>query len=174
MKGKFSSLTALTVLAVLVQAPPVLAQKSPAGGGGAKVTSGVVAVLGFDSGWWQEVPTLSSTVVVPTVCQTAAHVAGPSEVAIASMTAFFAPSGQSNDFLQLFPAMSTNGSLFAAVGNTTGIDGLADGAGQASVNKKIPLTEGTTYVFGAAFRAGGPVINAFSWCDGTVTIVRIP
>ena len=112
--------------------------------------------------------------MVPTACQTAAHLAGPSEVAIATMGGFFAPSGQSNDFLQLFPVVSTNGASFATLGDSTTLDGLADGAAQASLRKRIPLIDGTTYVFGVAFRSGGPVVNSFSRCDGTVTIVRIP
>jgi hypothetical protein len=42
-----------------------------------------------------------------------------------------------------------------------------------STTKKVVLEEGVTYVFGAQFQSGAPVVVGFSTCHGTVTIARL-
>jgi len=92
MNGNISkfgtTIVALTALAVLTTATPAMAAKPV---GGSRPTSAVVAVLEFDGDWTSD--TLSHIPIVPTVCQTGEHLAGPSEVAIATMNGFVAPSG---------------------------------------------------------------------------------
>jgi len=172
MNGNISkfgtTIVALTALAVLTTATPAMAAKPV---GGSRPTSAVVAVLEFDGDWTSD--TLSHIPIVPTVCQTGEHLAGPSEVAIATMNGFVAPSGQSNDFIQLKVAISEDGWPFEQVPGMPSIDALIGGAGQVSITKRIELLEGSTYVFGARFSSGSPVTDGFSTCHGTVTVVRL-
>jgi len=176
MNGNISkfgtTIVALTALAVLTTATPAMAAKPD---GGPKLTSAVVAALDFEAEWEQEIPTLSGTWVVPNECQTEPHLAGPNEVAIIAVDGFLAPSGSAGtNFLQLRPAISEDGWNFEPTSvYTTQIAALSTGVAQLAINRKVTLAEGTSYVFGAQFRAAYPVVNAWSRCHGTVTVVRL-
>jgi hypothetical protein len=148
----------------------VAAVMAPQQGGGGKRTTGIVAVLDFDADWTQNMP---NGPLFPAQCQTGAHLAGPNEVAIVNMNGFVAASGLSNDFIQLKAAISEDGLPFASPSVYYTIDGLSDGAGHVSTTKKVVLEEGVTYVFGAQFQSGAPVVVGFSTCHGTVMIARL-
>ena len=166
MKRTISALGMATLLASIA-ATPALAQKPK------PPASGVVAVMDFDEDWTSQASGLYSQFKVPQLCTTAPHTAGPNEVAIVGMNAAFAPSGASNDYLQLRVATSTDGYTFETLPDSLGtIDGIAGGVASVSIHRKIPLVAGLTYVFGAAFKTVGPVVAAWTTCQGTATIVR--
>jgi hypothetical protein len=170
MKNIIRSIGAVTIVGALVAGTPVTAQNK-SGSGGPKLTSGVLKVLEFDADWTQNMP---NGAVFPAQCQTEPHLAGPNEVAIVNMNGFVAASGQSFDFIQLKAAISEDGWSFVSTNVYYTIDGLSDGAAHVSTTSKVPLNEGVTYVFGAQFQSGAPVVVGFSTCQGTITIVRLP
>jgi hypothetical protein len=154
-------------LAGQIASAPVMTHQQ---GGVGKRTTGVIAVLDFDADWTQNTP---NGAVFPGQCQTESHLAGPNEVAIVNMNGFVAASGPSSDFIQLKAAISEDGWPFAPISVYYTIDGLSDGAGHVSTTAKVELIEGVTYVFGAQFQTGAPVVVGFSTCHGTVMVARL-
>jgi len=132
-------------------------------------------VLDFEATWTSDLPNLLP--VFPTVCRTQpAYVAGPNEVAIVNINGSAAPSQIiTNNTLDLKVAMSQNGGEFSAVSLLL-FNSMDDMSGFApahvSTTKRIELTEGTSYVFGAQFRSGAAVTLGLAICQGTVMIVR--
>jgi hypothetical protein len=169
MKNISRSIGAVTIVGALVAATPVTAQNK-SGGGGPKLTNGVLKVLEFDADWTQNMP---NGPVYPALCQTGEHLAGPNEVAIINMNGFLAPSGSINDFLQLRAAVSENWGIFQPLPGFTTIDSVTP-AGHVSVTKRLQLYEGVTYIFGAQFSTLAPLVSGFSTCQGTIMIVRLP
>jgi hypothetical protein len=51
-------------------------------------------------------------------------------------------------------------------------ESLQDGTGHATVNMRLPLVAGKTYVFGAGLAANDAVAISPGYCTGVVTIVR--
>jgi hypothetical protein len=166
MKRMIGKLGTITAVAMLVAAAPAMAQQQR----GAKMTSGVVTVLDVDADWTQNTP---NGAVHPAACQTAAYLAGPNEVAIVNMNGFLAPSGATNNFLQLKVAVSVDGWPFEPVSDYYTIDGMTDGAAQVGTSKSFALEDGATYVFAAQFQTGFPQVSGFSTCHGTVMVVRL-
>jgi hypothetical protein len=167
MKSMIGKLGTMTAVAMLVVATPAIAGKPT---GSPKPSDSVVAVLGFDADWTQNTP---NGAVHPAACQTEAHLAGPNEVAIVNMNGFLAPSGATNNFLQLKAAVSVDGWPFEPVSDYYTIDGMTDGAAQVGTSKSFALEDGATYVFAAQFQTGFPQVSGFSTCHGTVMVVRL-
>jgi hypothetical protein len=161
----------MAALLTSVTATPALAQKGKPGS--SQPASAVVAVLDFDAAWHNQTAGLGQHTIVPPACTTSSHTAGPNEVALVSMNAYASPAGGSNDMLMLGVATSLDaGNTFTLVESTSTLDGMADGAAQVAMTKKIALVEGATYQFGAAFRTAAPLVIGYATCQGTVTIVR--
>jgi hypothetical protein len=159
-------------LAMLIAAAPAMAA-SQSGGGKTRAAGAVLAVLDFQGEWESEYPTLNGNWVVPTDCRTGTYLAGPNEVAIVSIGGFLATSGQFHDFLFLKAAISHDGGPFAPLSDfVPAVNSLDGTAASVAMTQRIVLDEGVTYAFGAQFTAGF-VVNAWSTCHGTVTIVRL-
>lgn len=138
-------------------------------------SGGFVKVLDFEGDWTNQ-PNLElpAAGIFPVQCRTEEYLAGPNEVAVLNISGFVgATNAGMNNFLQLKAAMSENGTPFATISALNTIDSLEDDVAHVSTTKKIDLTEGNTYIFGAQFSAGQTVAMSFSTCHGTVIIGRV-
>jgi hypothetical protein len=126
----------------------------------------VVTALNFEGDWTQN---LTATPITPASCQTVPHTAGPNEVAVINfqVTALF----QTDDYLFLAAAAGENGGALAPVNTFYNIDGTSNGVGNVSASALVPLTSGTTYVFGAFIQSNSPVTVDFGLCHGTVSVL---
>jgi len=166
--GKIGTIATVAMLVAAMTGPTIALGAPP--NKPKPIASGVVNVLDFDADWTQSMP---NGPVYPALCQTEPHRAGPNEIAVITMSGFLAPSGGSNDFLQLKVAVSEDGWPFEALPGHSTIDGMSDGAAHVSTTKKLVLAEGVTYEFSAQFQTGAPVVAGFNTCQGTVTILRM-
>jgi|GEM_PF-5990011 len=146
----------------------------PAGASGPTGPSGVVNVLDFDKTWHPA--TLpgnnGNTIITPSNCRTASHTASAGEVAVATFHGTATPSNPATDVLYINVMMSKNGGTFLAQTATDSAESMSDGTANASVSKRISLTAGATYSFGAGFSANGQVAISTGYCEGTVLIVK--
>jgi hypothetical protein len=51
-------------------------------------------------------------------------------------------------------------------------ESLSDGTAHATIDMRMPLEAGKSYVFGAGFSSNGALKISTGYCMGTVTIVR--
>jgi hypothetical protein len=169
MIGKLGKIASVAMVVAIMTGPTIVLAAPPTKP--KPIVSGVVDVLDFDTEWTQNTP---NGPVYPEECQTAPHQAGPNEIAVITMSAFLAPSGGYYDFLYFRVAVSKDGWPFEPIlPSTKTVDGMSDGAAQVSITKKMALTEGVTYEFGAEFHTAAPVVVGWATCQGTVTFLRL-
>jgi hypothetical protein len=142
----------------------------PTGATGAVGLSGTSKTLAFENTWDNDLAPTAP--FIPGNCTTAAHVAGPNEVAAISMSGAFVAGTVSNGAVFLAIAKYENGGTPTFVSAQYNIEGLADGIGSVSTFARLPLTPGVSYVFGAAFDGNDTVTNAGSSCHGLVIITK--
>jgi hypothetical protein len=144
----------------------------PAGPQGA---SGVLKILDFDAVWGPaQLPGDSgNTVVTPVNCRTAAHIAGPGEVAVVQVNGTAAPSVGVLDVLYVEAMVSKNGGAFEPANLWPSVESMSDGTGQAGLSTRVALSAGSKYVFGAGFAANTQVSINGAFCQATVTIAKV-
>lgn len=164
----------LTMVVMGCDTGSTMGQANAQGMDGTQGPSGVIKVLGFEDDWTLEPPAneLTDQEFFPTGCRTEEYQAGPDEVAVASLHGYVGVSGPSEEGLRMSAALSQDNGPFERVSTFEMLDGFADGAAQVSTSRRIPLTEGATYVFGMEFRATSTVTMGISICQGTVLIAR--
>ncbi len=100
--------------------------------------------------------------------------AGANEVAVLTFHGTASPSVASTDLLYIDVMMSQNGAAFGTTLTGYAAEGFGDGVASVSVSKRIPLVQGTSYVFGAGFGSNaGLNVAAGAYCQGTVTIAKL-
>jgi len=153
----------------------VAGAQGPAGPVGPTGPSGSAATttLAFDAAWPQTLT--AGTPATPTVCRTTAYTpTTPGEVAIFTYHAsVLTPVSATPSFLVVGPVGflngSTNGQIFGT--NNDG-DAMHVGAANISGSKRIPLTQGTSYVFGMLAQASVTTTPTAASCNGTVIITK--
>jgi hypothetical protein len=133
-----------------------------------------VGVLSFQASFSPaSVPgNFGNTIVTPNACRTASYKAGSGEVAVMSMSAMGSPSVNVNDVLYLYAMVSENFLQFHEKNTVDMAESLSDGTAQTSIDLRMPLEAGKSYVFGAGFASNNAVTINPGYCTGTVTIVR--
>jgi hypothetical protein len=146
--------------------------QGPAGPAGTQGPSGFITVLNFEAAWPQALA--ANTPVVPTTCRTASYTpTTATEVAVIQLSAagLQTPTATVN-YLQMAAAASMNGGTFTFLGSQYNVDVLNVGSASVSTTLRVPLTQGTAYVFGAIFNAPLAVTLTSASCHGTVLIVK--
>ena len=133
----------------------------------------MITVLNFEGAW--PVTTVASTNITPTTCRTASYTAATAnEVAVFQLSgsALQATSATLNIFRGA-PAFSTNGgSTFTFAATQYNLDQLNGGVASISSTVRIPLTQGTSYIFAPIFQTTVGVALTAASCHGTILIVR--
>lgn len=132
-------------------------------------------VLDFDGSWGPAglQGNNGNTLITPMVCRTASHTAGLNEVAIVSFHGTASPSVATSDLLYIDVMISQNGAAFTTALSGYSAEGFGDGTAHASVTKRIPLVQGTSYVFGSGFGSNNVMNASVGYCQGTVTIAKL-
>jgi hypothetical protein len=148
--------------------------EGPVGPAGPHGPSGVVKILDLDAAWGPAhlFGNGGSTVITPVDCRTAAHIAGPGEVAVVQVNGTAAPSLGVNDVLYVEAMVSENGDAFEAATAFPSVESMSDGTGHASLSTRVDLSAGSTYVFGAGFSTNSQVHINGAFCQATVTIAK--
>ena len=147
-----------------------------AGAIGPQGPSGAVTVLDFDASWG---PTMlpgnnGNTIISPMACRTTPPYVPQTakEVAVVTFHGTASPSAAVNDVLYIDVMVSQNGGAFNAVTVGYSAESMQDGTANASVSKRIPLTQGTSYVFGTGFSSKAAVSVNAGYCQGVVSIQK--
>jgi Collagen triple helix repeat (20 copies) len=145
--------------------------KGPAGPAG---PSGVVGVLGFQAQYSPiNLPgNNGNTRITPQGCKTASYTAASGDVAVINFSATGSPTQPTTDVLYVDAMASENGGQMEPKNSVDAAESLQDGTGHATVNMRLPLVAGKTYVFGAGLAANNAVAISPGYCTGVVTIVR--
>jgi Collagen triple helix repeat (20 copies) len=146
----------------------------PPGPAGPAGPSGTVEVLDFET-TFSPTPLPGNggnTIVTPVACRTAAHVASTGQAAVIALTATGSPSVATNDVMYLNAMVSINGGAFQVASKTDSAESLSDGTAHVTVNIRVPLVAGNTYVFGAGVSSNNALTISTGFCQGVVTIVH--
>jgi hypothetical protein len=149
--------------------------QGPAGATGATGASGIVTTSSFDAATWGTSLT-ANTPVAPGACRFTSYTPTTSgQVAVIQISGTAATSATSPvSELYMAPVVSTDGGTnfnFAATAYV--IDSLpTGGSANTSTFVRVPLTQGTPYIFGAGFNSSATVTLDATSCLGVMTIVR--
>jgi hypothetical protein len=146
----------------------------PKGPEGPAGPSGVVGVLGFQAQFSPiNLPgNNGNTRITPQGCKTASYTAASGDVAVIDFSATGSPTQPTTDVLYVDAMASENGGQMEPKNSVDAAESLQDGTGHATVNMRLPLVAGKTYVFGAGLAANNAVTINPGYCTGVVTIVR--
>jgi len=140
------------------------------GAAGEAGAAGVVAVRSFATS--NIAPNLpANTPTRPAGCQTQPYVAGANESAIVSLDASVLPTVAANAVVYVSVGAGQNGGALAEI-LPQAVESMSDGVASAGVQALVPLTAGTSYVFGAILESSSAVNLVKSSCTGVATIVR--
>jgi hypothetical protein len=130
-----------------------------------------VKTLDFDAGFTGSLLGSLGPPLAPPGCRTAAHVAGAGEVAVVTFAGTISIIGGGSPLLSFHVMTSVNGGS-PTVASATPILNYVVGFGGGSATKRIPLTAGSSYVFGAGFGSDTAANLDLGRCQGTVIITR--
>lgn len=89
-----------------------------------------------------------------------------------NFSATASPTEPKTDVLYLDAMASENGGQMEPKNSVDAAESLQDGTGHPTVNMRLPLVAGKTYVFGAGLATNTAVTISPGYCMGVVTIVR--
>jgi hypothetical protein len=136
--------------------------------------SGVINVSSFDVSNWATSLTASSA-IAPAICRVTSYTpttTGQVAIIQISGTALMTPVATATQLYMAAVVSTDGGATFSFAGSTYAVDELNTGAANVGSVIRVPLTQGTSYIFGAGFLSNVTTTLTGTTCMGVVQIVK--